>query len=1124
MRDHYDAVVVGSGYGGAVAAARLAMAGRRVCVLERGREFHPGQFPATLWAGAREFQVRAGARRWGSRTGLFELRTGDGIDVLVGCGLGGTSLINAGVAARPAPDVFDDDRWPSALRGRGGDVLAPYFARAERMLGVTAYPDGWPGLAKLDALAKAAAAAGGEMTRAPVAVSFRDGPNHVGVDQSACRLCGDCVTGCNHGAKNTVATNYLPLAVAHGAHVFCEAEARTVLPSPVGGWIVAFRAPGDGSGPSMFVRATTVVLAAGALGSTELLFRSRAAGLALSPRLGHAFSGNGNALAYAYDGDNPVRGFGLGRRDPDPRAPVGPTIAGMLHVGGGDAPAVLVEDGAVPAVLRPLIPAVLAAAGVAGGIPAAVRRVVRRLPAGLAGVFAGAGRPAQHTLMYLLVGDDPGDGRLTYGPEGLRMSSSWACDEVLSGAGAPVLRAASAALGAELVTARLSRPTSLDAPLTVHPLGGCPMGDDGATGVVDDRGRVFRGGAEAVHDGLFVLDGAIVPRPLATNPLLTITALAERAADALVGDARARPRPAAPDRAERPGLTFTDRMSGYAGPAAHAGAAEEGAAQGRADGTRIEFTVTVRLDDLPGLLEDPARPGTLAGTVTAPVLSPRRLRVVDGVFRLVQRDATRVGTWQMRYSMGLEADDGRRFRFEGTKILHGADAFGLALWSQTTTLRVAITDAGTGELVAAGLMTLTPADLARLVASMRVTGVPGRRDQAAWLARFHARFLRSLLTIYTAPLGEVGGLPATRRSVPLTGPAARPLRLPAPQARWCDGSGRWREGDELGRDAWLRLIRYRGGERGPVLLAAGFGMAATSFLLETIETNLVEHLVAGGYDVWLFDYRAGIDLPSARSSFTIDDIALRDWPTAVAEVRRVAGAGDVQAVGHCMGSATLMMALAAGLDGVRSAVCMQSTLHIASSALNHTKLALRVDRLLAAAGLRNVEPLRGPTLPNTVADLLLRAVPMPAGERCGRAICRWINAIYGCTHRHAQLDEATHDRIDDLFGVGDLAALAHIARMVRRGVAVDADGTDLYLAHPERLRLPILLLQGEHNAIFRPAGSLRTLRWLVAANGADHYERILLPGYAHLDALIGRNARHDVYPIISAHLDRHHVA
>src|SRR5690606_31538747 len=136
--------------------------------------------------------------------------------------------------------------------------------------------------------------------------------------------------------------------------------------------------------------------------------------------------------------------------------------------------------------------------------------------------------------------------------------------------------------------------------------------------------------------------------------------------------------------------------------------------------------------------------------------------------------------------------------------------------------------------------------------------------------------------------------------------------------------------------------RYEGGRRGPVLLAAGFGMSATSFLVGTIGTNLTEYLVARGYDVWLFDYRASIDLPSARTEFTLDRIATEDWPAAVAEVRRVTGADNVQALGHCVGSASLMMALAAGLTGVRSAVCMQFTLHPVTSYLNQVKAALRV--------------------------------------------------------------------------------------------------------------------------------------------------------------------------------------
>jgi cholesterol oxidase len=297
-------------------------------------------------------------------------------------------------------------------------------------------------------------------------------------------------------------------------------------------------------------------------------------------------------------------------------------------------------------------------------------------------------------------------------------------------------------------------------------------------------------------------------------------------------------------------------------------------------------------------------------------------------------------------------------------------------------------------------------------------------------------------------------------------------------------------------------------------------MSSTSFLLGTTGTNLTEHLVAKGFDVWLFDYRAGIDLPSAREAFNLDDVATEDWPEAVAEVLRVTGAGSVQAVGHCVGSATLMMALATGLDGVRSAVCMQFTLHMVTSLLNQAKAAAGVPRLAASLGIGRVAPLRGRTLGNTTLDLLLRAVPMPTEERCGQAVCRWVNAMYGCTHRHEQLDHATHRLLPELFGVGNVETFQHFADVTQRRGVLDAVGSDVYRAHPERLRLPMLFVQGRRNQIFHPEGSLRTLRWLQQANDPTLYDRVVLPDYAHLDALIGRNAHRDVFPIISDHLQR----
>jgi cholesterol oxidase len=1265
LQEHYDVVVVGSGYGGAIAAARLAAAGQRVCVLERGRELQPGEFPNTLWRGLRQFQWRNGAGRHGPLTALFDVRVNHDVNVLVGCGLGGTSLINAGVTMRPPGWVFDDERWPEALRSLDGAPLAPYFRRAERMLGVSPYPedrardenggaggsggggssqDRWPRLAKFDALTHVAVAVGGEVSRPNLAVSFRSGPNEHGVEQGECQLCGDCTSGCNYGAKNAVTVNYLPLAVRHGAHVFTEAEVQTVLPSPLGGWTVSFTALADGRGryssaPSLFVRADTVVLAAGTFGSTEILFRSRDAGLAVSPRLGHAFSSNGDALAVAYQANRPVRGVGLGRTLPTPETAVGPCITGTVLVTDDAGPAastgpaggphpkanghangavngsavagtrvrqdLLIQEGSIPGALRPLLPAALAVAAASddGGSPLTfLRRLAHRAGTTITDLLRGSrggASPADRTMTYLLMGDDGGDGRLVPSAGGVSVRWTGAGDHPIFRRGRELLDAASKALGAELIMNPLSTPLLHNAVLSTHPLGGCPMGDDGAHGVVDDRGRVFTGEGKDVHDGLLVADGAIVPRPLTVNPLLTISALAERASELLVqekrqelgasnghaaraghavhaagaGDIERPPRTTVVESrtsvtgrqgdAERPGLRFTERMRGFVGPVADPGPAPEaedlvattraGDRRGRADGTPIEIMLTVGIDDLPALLEDPSRPGALAGTVTAPALSPRRMRVVGGHFVLVREDPTHVDTWHMRYVLELVSEEGRRFHFEGTKFLH--DRAGFDAWSDTTTLHVIITEqtfrpatepdapvgpagetTGTSServteaaapatpVVAAGVLTIGPADLARLLRSMRVTGVESRLERLRWLARFDTRFLRSLRQVYGGPLDDVGEFPGNlRKAMPLTGSGHRKLRLPVPEPRWCDGRGRWHEGHDLGDDAWLRLVRYEGGRRGPVMLASGFSMSSTSFLVDTIDTNLVEHLVDKGYDVWLFDYRASIDLPSAQTSFTIDDVARCDWPAAVDEVLRVTGAGTVQVVGHCVGSGSLLMALAAGLQGVRSAVCMQFTLDMVSSLFNQVKAALGVGKALDTLSVRRLAPFRKATVATTTLDLLLRAVPMPRDERCGKAVCRWLNAIFGCTHRHEQLSDATHDQLDEMFGVGSLTALEHLATMARRQAAVDHEGADVYRPHVERLRLPILLVQGDHNRIFHHEGSLRTLRRLQEANGTALYERVVLPGYAHLDALIGRNAARDVFPILSDHLDRYNI-
>jgi cholesterol oxidase len=213
------------------------------------------------------------------------------------------------------------------------------------------------------------------------------------------------------------------------------------------------------------------------------------------------------------------------------------------------------------------------------------------------------------------------------------------------------------------------------------------------------------------------------------------------------------------------------------------------------------------------------------------------------------------------------------------------------------------------------------------------------------------------------------------------------------------------------------------------------------------------------------------------------------------------------------------MAILAGLRGIRTAVCAQFPMHPSTSVFNQVKSRLNTAGAFRRLGVGGLAPVR-PSPPGELLDIALRPLPMPAAERCGQAVCRWINAIYGCTHRHAQLNDATHRALNEMFGFGNIDSLQHLSLMMRRGLAVTHTGGMDYFEHPERIAdTSLLLLQGSHNYIFRPDGTLKTLRWLQDRNPLGDYQRGMLHGYAHLDAIVGTKAAVDVYPRIVNFLD-----
>jgi cholesterol oxidase len=539
--DRVDVVVVGSGFGGSVVAARLAEAGRSVCVLERGRRYPPGSFPRRPAELARNFWAPAEGMH-----GLFDVWSFRHVQAVVAAGLGGGSLIYANVMLRK------DERWFVADAGPAGgyeawpvtrDDLEPHYDRVEKVFGATCnpypYADTTP---KTVAMRRAAGRLGVEWFRPPLAVAFAGPGQRPGVPipdsagnlhrtpRATCSLCGECDLGCNTGAKNSLDYTCLSAAEAAGADLRDRCEVRSVRRVD-GGYEVGYvehPAANDGVRvrdlPVRRVRGRLLVLAAGALGSTGLLLRNRAALPGLSAAVGSRFSGNGDLL-----------GFVLG--SPDRLEPsYGPVITSTMRVpdalDGADGRGFYLQEGGYPgfvdwllesgALTRPL--GRLARFGAARALDRLLGRDRTQIGAQVA-ALVGTGRVSAGALPMLGMGRDVPDGRLRLrrGQLDLEWRDSTSREYFSR------VEAAMAAVAGELGGRFVVNPSRyLHRVVTAHPLGGAPMAADPRRGVVDPYGEAYG------LPGLFVADGAVLPGPVGANPSLTIAALADRFADRML--------------------------------------------------------------------------------------------------------------------------------------------------------------------------------------------------------------------------------------------------------------------------------------------------------------------------------------------------------------------------------------------------------------------------------------------------------------------------------------------------------------------------------------------------------------------------------------------------------------
>lgn len=1141
IKPHYDVVVVGSGYGGSIAASRSARAGQTVCVLERGKEWRPGDFPELFTHASKEIQVHPGGKKSiGEPSNLYEFYVTDDLSVAQGCGLGGGSLINANVGLDAHPEVFDDPLWPTELKQDLDNLQKVDRKHFVDMIKPTPYPDDYPKLDKIHRMKDGFNAFDIEdinkiAYKPPLYVTFEDKPsNHVGVPQPKCTACGNCCGGCNVGAKNTLNMNYLPDAKAHGAEIFTEVEVMSVTKAPNGGdWMVKYKRLVKGSFKveEETIRAAHVIIGAGAIGSTKLLLRSRERGLNISDQTGRRFSTNGDALGFSYNGAKTANSVGITTKhmtESKDVKPPGPCITYVMDfrntTEGNLKKGFVIEDGSPPSVLSgPYSVGLMVAAKLIGIEKYSAEDLIERAWQ----EFRGKG--IDNTLSFLCMSHDDASGIISYNHDNDSVDITW--DRVGFEKNFQIVNNAMEKATKGLKGTFVKNPTWTPAlgksVVSAHPLGGCPMGESGRTAVVNHAGQVFDGDSDQILEGLYVVDGAILPIAVGVNPTLTISCLAERCMRLLaeregwhIDYDTFKPLDETSFVKEKPGIRFTEKMVGTYEPS-----------NNNANQTLCEFTLTIDSNDVERMLNcDPSHKATISGTVTCLALSSAPLSVSEGHFQLFSTSKDYVDTKEMIYKMTLTGDFGRKFFFDGVKYVH-KDHFGETGLKDTTTLFVTISQPSKAEPLGKATLYITAPNFAKQLATMEITNTNSKLEKLKWTTRFSEFFAKTIWNVYgpTSSCDVYFNPDAPPRK-------KRPLNLHGciPEVYKCPTEDKFE----------VALTRYNGGTKGPVVLFHGVGVSSGMFSLDTIDTNLVEYLVQHRYDVWLVDWRVSCNLPSmARRDYTLDDCAAYDYPAAIDKVIEITKQKDVQIVAHCAGSLVLFASLLSGvLEGkVRNVVASQVAANPMPCSFNKLKAGLHIPGVLESLGIKGltVDTDDQASWTERLFNEFVKDVDyvfLPYDEMCHNPVCHRISFIYGLLWEHENLTPLTHDTLHEFFGYVTAEVSKQLALTMRENKLVSASGEDIYLPdvdkkdrlkssayreHINRLNMPISFIVGEKNSCYLPNSTYTTYNLVKEAHPSQQYSWIQIPNYGHLDCMYGRDAVHDVYPHILKALDAH---
>ena len=1099
IKKSYEFIVVGSGYGGAIAAARLAQAKREVCLLEQGREFPGGSFPESLPSVINEGVIGKNKKPHA----LYQFHSFQDVNVLTGSGLGGTSLINANVVEPPESAFFSDEVWPKEIRSEIAEKLFDkYFEKVRRVLKPTKYKKDFNCPTKTQSFDILANAANFKSEPTNIAVNLdREGYNEFGVYQKKCIECGNCITGCNLGAKNTLDMNYLPLAKKNGAKIFTKCK------------VIYFEKISDGYRvfytrlnrtkldfkDLCFVDCRNLILSAGVVGSTTIMKKTETiTGLEFSSMLGRNISLNSGNIGGLYNTPVEVNNIGkpVKKSKDSKKLGIGPTITRIIKV--RDEKGYLkhvIEDASMPSCLSFIAPFWFSAAAI-NMFHWDILHPKNILAMLLDYSFLSDLRATKKTQILLSVGHDLSKGQMDFIVKnddylnayidlkwsGIKDQKSY-YDQKKS------IKFLAESASSFCIDSRAVG----NKPISVHILGGCAMGDNIKLGVVDHMGRVFSPESKnAVYNGLYILDGSIIPKSVGINPLMTISALAERSVDKILEklesetklNTKTLPLNLKSFIDDGDTIELTEEAKGHL----HYFKNND---RTKSYSNSIYLQIKFKINCLHSFLNDKDKKLEISGFVDSPFIGNKKNHFASNCATFFAEDDKQQHLKLITFKFNVLGKNNQKFIVKGKKSIPISAILGSFKNYLEIDIEVYKDSEIKEKLFAKGIVTISLAS-----------------------------FVRSFFKFLNNPNGKTY-LQRTKNTLDFVNFVGKNLysQVPILRTKRRYSSRKSRNYSDFivnmenvklpksSNNTMIKILRNPISSEKNILLIPG--ITANSRIFYSPEYfNICLYLFNKGYNVWILDL-----YPKRGQDFS--DIARSDIPAAINYIYETQGH---ECILHGLGFETGAIALCHSILNkycrpINSIVTCLASFTPQTSHLNRLKLNLlsREKTLLLAEKSR----IKVDDIYNTIHHNISYECD---NEFCHKTSSYW--TLNSSLFNHENILDTTHQNLDKYIPNYPSSYLQHLCNMFKWKYLQNIGSgqrEDFYKKIAD-FEIPILFIDGKDSKLFENSQK-QSFKLFNSISNNRNISFIEIPGYNHYDILMGKKAVDDVYPYIAKFMD-----